>query len=101
MHVIKCARALIKATSKIPSREALPERVEAERLWVIEARTVVIQDTKFDTWKKQFSLFLDPHGVWRCGGRLNKANLSYSAKHPVLHVDQETSSDDFDREECS
>ena len=68
MHVIKFAGALIKATSKAPLREAWPEHVEAERLWVIEAQTALIQDTKFDTWKKQFNLFLDPHGVWRCGG---------------------------------
>ena len=52
MHVIKLARTLIKATTKVPLKEALPENVEAERLWAIEAQTAVIQDTKFDISNK-------------------------------------------------
>ena len=79
VHVIKFARALIKATSKVPSTEALPEHVEAERLWVIEAQIAVIQDKKFHTRKKQFNLFFYQHGVWRSGGQLDKVNLSYLA----------------------
>ena len=35
-------------------------------------------------WKKQFGLFIDLHGIWRCGGRLGEADLSYSSKHPAL-----------------
>lgn len=41
-------------------------------------------ETKFTLWKCQLDLFLDDHGLWRCGGRLQQSDLSLSAKHPVL-----------------
>ena len=31
-----------------------------------------------------FTPFLDDDGLWRVGGRLNKAPLTYSAKHPLV-----------------
>ena len=62
----------------------LTDLAEAERLWIVESQSALTQDRNFDTWKRQFNLFLDSHGVWRCGGRLAEANLSYSSKHPVL-----------------
>ena len=34
-------------------------------------------------WKKQFGLFLDGR-IWRCKGRLEKAELPYSARYPAL-----------------
>ena len=39
---------------------------------------------RFPTWKNQFGLFQDKRSLWRCGGRLQNADLSYSAKHPIL-----------------
>ena len=39
------------------------------------------------TWsslKCQFGLFLDDKGLWRCGGRLQNADIPFAAKHPVL-----------------
>ena len=46
---------------------------EAEKLWIIESQILFVKDKNFDTWKKQFSLFLDDGDVWRCGGRLVNA----------------------------
>ena len=34
--------------------------------------------------KGQLGLFTDKNGLWRCGGRLQNADLPYSTKHPVL-----------------
>ena len=57
---------------------------EAESRWVKEAQTSLIEHSKFQCWKRQFNLFLDPSGVWRCGGGISNAELPYSAKHPIL-----------------
>ena len=84
-HVVRFARMLIKAIRRDNGTEPdTPDSVEAERLWMIEAQSAVVRDKSFSTWKKQFNLFLDPHGIWRCGGRLAEADVPYSAKHPVL-----------------
>ena len=32
----------------------------------------------------QLQLFRDQENVWRCGGRLTKADIPYSMKHPIL-----------------
>ncbi len=62
----------------------LEEISEAERLWIIESQLMLTKDSNFDIWKKQFGLFLDENGIWRCGGRLSNTNLPFSTKHPIL-----------------
>ena len=57
---------------------------KAERLWILDAQSSVVQDQKFPRWKVQFGLFQDESQIWRCGGRLHNANLSFSSKHPVF-----------------
>ena len=57
---------------------------EAERLWILDAQSSVVQDQNFPRWKVQFGLFQDESRIWRCGGRLHHANLSFSSKHPVI-----------------
>ena len=39
---------------------------------------------KFEQWRKQFNLFQDDKGIWRCRGRIQNAAVSYSTKHPIL-----------------
>lgn len=68
-------------TSTLPS---VREISNAEMLWVKEVQLQLVKDFSFESWKKQFNLFLDPTGVWRCGGRLSNADIPYSAKHPIL-----------------
>jgi len=41
-------------------------------------------DNKFLTWKVQFGLFQDEHGLWRCRGRLHNADVLFTSKHPLL-----------------
>lgn len=36
--------------------------------------------------KKQWNLFRDPEGIWRCGGRLQHARLKYNSKFPILLI---------------
>ena len=42
------------------------------------------QDSHFEKLKGQFGLFLDDNGIWKCVGRLSKAELPYSVKYPIL-----------------
>ena len=84
-YVVKFVRMLKKKVRITDENSAqLSDSAEAERLCIIEAQTPLTQDRSFDAWEKQFGLFLDPSGIWRCRGRLTHAELPYSTKHPML-----------------
>ena len=51
------------------------EMAEAERVWIIQSQSKLTRDKQFDIWRKQFGLFLDEKGIWRCGGRLENAAI--------------------------
>jgi len=54
---------------------------EAELLWMRSAQKT-LSDIK--TLMKQFNLFKDDKGVWRCGGRLANTEIPYATKFPIL-----------------
>ena len=58
--------------------------VKAEEIWIQEAQKMLAEEKKFPVLKKEFGLFLDERKLWRCGGRLQNADLPYAAKHPIL-----------------
>ena len=87
-YVVKFVRFL---KQKIQSSDTSPSTVltateisDAEMLWVKEAQALLVKNDKFDCWKKQFNLFLDAFGIWRCGGRISNADIPYATKHPIL-----------------
>ena len=55
-----------------------------EEMWIRESQKGLQLEEKFPVWKAQFGLFQDERKLWRCGGRLQNADLPYSAKHPIL-----------------
>ena len=64
---------------------SLAEEVShAEVLWIREVQSALVSDRKFVTWKKQFGLFQDDDAIWRCQGRISKADIPFSAKHPIM-----------------
>ena len=78
-------RSLVAAKRASVDLTVTSEDIErAETDWIIECQRCLTKDRKFDLWKHQLDLFLDQHQIWRCGGRLNKANIPYSSKHPIL-----------------
>ena len=84
IHKLYRTTANVLKFIKVLRREATCELTqvdlfEAERLWIISAQIILVQDQKFDTWKRQFSLFQYDRQIWRCGGRLHHANLSFSS----------------------
>ena len=42
------------------------------------------QTPAFEEWKAQFRLFQDGNGLWRCGGRLQNADIAFATKHPII-----------------
>lgn len=60
---------------------AVEERKQAEILWVKSAQQLF---TNLQNLTKQFNLFKDEHGVWRCGGRLANIEVPFETKFPIL-----------------
>ena len=57
---------------------------EAEVIWIKGSTATVVGGRNFKQWRAQLQLFVDGAGIWRCGGRLTNADISYQAKHPIL-----------------
>ena len=67
----------------IADSEQLQDFIKAEMMWIQESQQGLTEDRHFPTWKKQFGLYCEG-GVWRCGGRLQLADLTQSEKHPII-----------------
>lgn len=80
-RVLKFLELLRKKTTS--PELTLSDVSEAEGLWVLEAQSNT-QDHNFIKWKIQFRLFQDDCGIWRCGGRLQNADLTFSTRHPMF-----------------
>ena len=84
IRAVSVLKNRVKKIERVASPELSAEEiVEAESLWVIAAQTSLTEDKLFDMWKKHFGLFLAGR-IWRCKGRLEKAELPYSARHPAF-----------------
>lgn len=56
----------------------------------MESQVPLLRDRNFNIWKKQFKLFLDKRGIWRCEVRIANADIPYSTKYPIfLHKDDQ------------
>ena len=90
LHKLYQTTAYVLKFVKIVKRESIsPELTpadiaEAETLWISASQHVMTQDKKFKEWKVQFRLFQDDHKLWRCGGRLQNADIAFSTKHPLI-----------------
>ena len=83
-------RAVKQFKTKKSSRANLstaltPEEISASKLlWISHVQEELIQQRDFSTLKMQLKLFCDEKGLWRCGGRLQNADIPYAVKHPIL-----------------
>jgi len=55
--------------------------LEAELLCLRSAQKTLLE---LKTLTKQFNLFMDEKGLWRCAGRLQNAGTPYAVKFPIL-----------------
>ena len=86
-HVLRAVKRFQKLKSGgliIPTTITPEERSVAEGLWITHARSKLTRQKDFESLRKQFNLFIDEKGLWRCGGRLANAESPYPTKHPVL-----------------
>ena len=67
--------------SHVTPEDSMKELQEVELLWVKSAQKTLV-DLK--TLTKQFTLFQDDCGVWRCGGRLANSEIPFATKFPIL-----------------
>ena len=58
--------------------------LNAERLWIRQSQSPLVQNDCFRMWQTQFGLRKDKDGIWRCVGRLQNADLSDDTKHPIF-----------------
>ena len=84
LKFVKALRTPLESCCDAVSSLTCDGIMEAERLWILESRTSLIQHTKFKLWRAQFNLFRDKVGVWRCGGRLQRSTLPQPSIHPIL-----------------
>uniref|UniRef100_A0A1X7VS76 Integrase zinc-binding domain-containing protein n=1 Tax=Amphimedon queenslandica TaxID=400682 RepID=A0A1X7VS76_AMPQE len=71
-------KSKLRRSNDVASMEELKR--EAEDLWIRDVQEKLIKSE----WKGQFDLFLDENKLWRCGGRIGNAGLSYDVLHPIL-----------------
>jgi hypothetical protein len=56
----------------------------AETLWIVASQGSLLNAKSFKQWKLEFGLFQDNSKIWRCGGRIQNADLPLSTIHPIL-----------------
>lgn len=64
---------------------------KVENMWIVYVQNhcfkdviVSIEENKFNNLRSQLGLYIDNSGIIRCRGRLQNAELSKSAKVPIL-----------------
>ena len=82
-HVLKFCQILLSKvrSTDVSSRDFVEE---AEALWIRASQRASCENKNFPQLKIQFGLFRDDNKLWRCGGRLQNANLPLSTIHPIL-----------------
>lgn len=87
-YVLKFVHTLKEAVKKNCNSGGLSidaqDLSKAEMMWLRESQQQLVKDSHFPIWTKQFGLYSDEEGIWRCGGRLDRADISPAAKHPII-----------------
>ena len=77
---VDCLRRKLES----PCQVNLSYLTKAEGLWILDVQRELVAQGNFSVLKRQLDLFRDELGIWRCGGRLDKADLPYFTKHPIV-----------------
>ena len=83
-QVLRAVKLFKRSISRPKGPLSPQELVEAERMWIVDTQTQLKSESKLNVWQKQFNLFSDEHGLVRCRGRLNNADLPYATKYPLF-----------------
>ncbi|GFY34895.1 integrase catalytic domain-containing protein [Trichonephila clavipes] len=78
-------RFIDNCRSKVKKREPLTtSEVNNAEIWLIKQDQSGINLSEPSSNLKSFNIFQDDKGVLRIGGRLEKASIPYSQKHPAI-----------------
>ena len=91
-RLIKVTAYFLKAVTLFKSKRTqgngdsltVEQLQDAELRWIRDCQERLKQHATFASLKHQLNLFLDPNGLWRCGGRLGNTDVAYSTKFPIL-----------------
>ena len=72
-----CRNKLRQETPDITTKEINKARL----LWVKQTQALLVTDSRFEKTKTNLGIVLDEEGIYRCGGRLHKASLSFECKY--------------------
>ena len=81
---VMCFKSLTRHSCAVDWTVTAQDMAKAEMTWVADCQRHLMNEPKFELWKSQLQLFCDKDNTWRCGGRLTKADISVSKKHPIL-----------------
>lgn len=84
LQFVKLLKLRLQKNVEVQKELTSQDIAVAETLWVKEIQTSLSKNPKFEICKQQFGIFTDEHGIMRCMGRLSQAQLSASAKYPIL-----------------
>ena len=82
--VLKFCQRLQSKVQPEAAASSYDENSKAEELWILKSQKFMMNNKNFKHWGKQFDLFQDNNGIWRCRGRIQNAAIPYSTKHPIL-----------------
>ena len=83
-YVMRAVRRFKKSKDDFPTDLTPQELAHAEKLWITSAQCQLVSEKNFKEQQRQFNLFADEKGVWRCRGRLSNMEAPFAVKHPVL-----------------
>ena len=58
--------------------------MKSEELWIRDIQAQLNTNVKFKNWAREFGVSKDKKGIFRCGGRLDNAELTEMQKHPIM-----------------
>ena len=70
-----------KSEGVSPAGKHVDDSDEAEILWVKSAQKTI---SEIKSLTKQFNLFKDDKGMWRCGGKVANAQIPYATEFLIL-----------------
>ena len=58
--------------------------IQAKNKWVQRVQREMEKTRLLENQKMQLHLFQDDNNLWRCGGRIENADVGYQVKYPYI-----------------
>ena len=81
---ISILKARVRFKEKVDPALSTEDFSQAEMYWIRNIQASLVSNSHFKEWEREFGVYQDDRGLYRCGGRLNKADLTQDQKHPIL-----------------